>query len=191
MGNAYFSNAGIFLIQTFFSLVLLIIMLRFIMQLVRADFYNPVSQFIVKVTNPLLVPLRRIIPGVAGIDMASVVLLLIVQCLELFLITLVLGATIQPVGLIMLAISELLSLALKIFLYGILIQVILSWVNPGAYNPVSSVLYQINAPLLRPAQRIMPPISGFDLSPILVMVGLQLISMLVLDPFAHFARSFT
>lgn len=189
MGNAYVSNAGVFLIQTFFGLVLLVIMLRLLMQLVRADFYNPVSQFIVKVTNPLLVPVRRVVPGIAGIDMASVLLLLVVQCLELFLITLVVGASIQPVGLLVLAASELLGLLLKIYLFGILIQVVLSWVNPGAYNPVSSLLYQINAPLLRPAQRLLPPIHGFDLSPMLVIVGLQLISMLVLDPLSHYARS--
>jgi YggT family protein len=186
----YVNNASIFLIQTIFGLVLLLFMLRFMLQLVRADFHNPVSQFVVKVTNPLLRPLRRVIPGFGGIDVSSLIILLAIQCLELFLITVVVGASLQPAGLVMMAIAELLDLVLKIYIFGILIQVVLSWVNPHSYNPVTAILYSINEPLLRPARKLLPPISGFDLSPILVMIGLQLVSMLVLAPFSDFARTF-
>lgn len=189
MGNAYLSNAGTFLIQTIFGLVMLVFMLRFIMQLVRADFYNPVSAFIVKVTTPVLRPLRKFIPGLLGLDMASIVVLLVLQVLELFLITALMGVSLSPLGLTVLSLAELLDLALKVFLFSIFIQVIISWVNPGSYNPVIGVLHSITEPLLRPARRLLPPIHGFDLSPIIVIVGLQLVSMLVIAPISDFGRS--
>ena len=110
-------------------------MIRFLLALVRADFYNPVSQFLVKVTNPPLVPLRRVIPSVVGIDMASVVLMLALQMLELFVIGLISGLSFHPGGLVVLAFAELLSLLFQIYFFTILIQVVLSWVSPGGYNP--------------------------------------------------------
>lgn len=182
MGGDYIGNAGVFLIRTLFGLFILVVMLRFLLGLVRADFYNPVSQFLVKVTNPVLVPLRRIIPGLGGIDVAAVLLLVGLQVLELVLVVLVSGGGLQWPGLLVVSVAELIDLLLKIFLFGILIQVLLSWVNPGAYNPVSALLYQLNEPLLAPARRVLPPISGIDLSPILVMVGLQLLSILLVSP---------
>lgn len=189
MGNAYLSNAGTFLIHTIFGLLILVFMLRLLMQLVRADFHNPVSQFIVKVTNPVLRPLRRFIPGMLGIDMASVVVLLVLQAVELLLTGLVLGVSIPPVSLAALSIAELLDLTLKVFLFSLIIQVILSWVNPHGHNPVSTILYSLNEPFLRPARRLIPPISGFDLSPLLVIVFLQLCSMLIIAPIMDFART--
>ncbi len=189
MGNMYFANAGTFLIHTLFGLALLVILLRFIMQIVRADFRNPVSQFIVKVTNPILKPLRRVIPGFGGIDLAALLLLVIVQALELVLVALVLGAIIHPAGLFVLSIAELMDLVAKVYLFGILIQIIISWINPSTYNPVIGILHSINEPLLSRARKIIPPISGFDLSPILVIVGLQLVTMLVIAPVADFGRS--
>ena len=189
MGNAYLSNAGTFLVHTIFGLIMLVFMLRFIMQLVRADFHNPVSQFVVKVTNPVLRPLRRFIPGLFGMDLASVLVLVVLQVGELFLVAMILGVAIQPAGLVVMSIAELLDLALKVFLFSILIQVILSWVNPHGHNPVAGLLYSITEPLLRPARRLLPAIGGFDLSPILVIVGLQLISMLVIAPITDLGRS--
>ena len=189
MGNAYLSNAGTFLIHTIFGLLILVFMLRLLMQLVRADFHNPVSQFIVKVTNPVLRPLRRFIPGMLGIDMASVLVLLVLQAVELLLTGLVLGVSIPPVSLVALSVAELLDLTLKVFLFSLIIQVILSWVNPNGHNPVSIILYSLNEPLLRPARRLIPPISGFDLSPMVVIVFLQLCSMLIIAPIMDFART--
>lgn len=184
----YAGNAGIFLIKTLFGLYILAIMLRFLFQWVRADFYNPLSQFLVKVTNPPLLPLRRIIPGFGGIDLASVVLMLLLQILELILVGLVRGYSFQPLGLFVLSIAELSSLLLNVFFFSILIQVILSWVNPGGYNPATALLYSLNEPVLRPARRLIPPISGLDLSPIVVMIGLQLATYLVVAPLSDMGR---
>jgi YggT family protein len=182
MGGTHVINAGGFLIQTIFGLYILAIMLRFLFQWVKADFYNPVSQFLVKVTNPPLVPLRRVIPGLMGIDLAAVVLMLVLQVIEVELLLLIKGANITIPGLLVYSLVELLSLGINVFFFSILIQVILSWVNPGAYNPVTALLYSLNEPLMRPARRILPPISGFDLSPILALVFLQLLTFLVINP---------
>ncbi|MBI3774026.1 MAG: YggT family protein [Gammaproteobacteria bacterium] len=177
MGGGYFGNAGVFLINTVFGLYILIVMLRFLLQLVRGDFYNPVSQFLVKATSPVLVPLRSVIPGLFGIDFASVVLLLVLQVTQIVLVGLIKGYAFQPLGLLVMSIAELASLTLNIFFFSILIQVILSWVNPGTYNPVTSLLYGLNEPLLRPARRLIPPVSGFDFSPLVVGVVLKLLEM--------------
>ncbi|WP_455198660.1 YggT family protein [Kaarinaea lacus] len=182
MGGSYAGNAGVFLIQTLFGLYIGAIMIRFLLALVRADFYNPVSQFLVKVTNPPIIPLRRIIPSMMGIDMASVILMLALQAAELMLIAAVKGFGIHPLGLIVLSVGGLLSLLFQIYFFTILIQVILSWVAPGNYNPAIALLYSLNEPLLGRARRILPPIHGFDLSPILVMIILQLLTFLVIHP---------
>lgn len=184
--GGYFGNAAVFLIQTVFGLYILAVLLRFLLQWVRADFYNPVSQFLVKMTTPLLRPLRRVIPGFGGIDFASVVLMLALQLIELVLVTQLLGQPLSVGGLMVLAVAGLLSLLIKIFLFSILIQVILSWVRPGDHSPVSLLLYQLNEPLLAPARRIIPAISGLDLSPVLVLVLLQLSLMLLVAPLQDF-----
>jgi len=185
----YATNAGNFLIETLVGLVLLVIMLRFILQLVRADFRNPVSQFIVKVTNPMLVPMRRFIPGVAGMDMSSIVLLILIQYAELYLIVLINGAQFFALGMFVIALGKLIGLAITVLTFSILIQVVLSWVNPGAYNPVIGLLYSINEPVLGRARKIIPPIHGFDLSPIVAMIFLQLLSIIIVAPITDFGAS--
>ncbi len=182
MGSGYLTNPLVFLIQVLFGAYTLVVMLRFLLQLVRADFYNPVSQFIVKATAPLLNPLRRIIPSLGGLDTASLVLAWLVKSLELMLILLVSGGTASLLAPFAWAIPELVGLAIDVFLYAILIQVILSWVNPGGYNPVIGLIDRLTSPLLRPAQRLIPPLGGLDLSPMVVMIGLVLLKMLLLPP---------
>ena len=182
MGNDYLSNPLVFLIQFLFGIYILLVMLRFLLQLTRADFYNPVSQFIVKATAPLLNPLRRVIPGFAGIDLGSIVLMWLLQSLELALIVIVSGMGTNLAATLAWALPELVNLALNVFLFAILIQVILSWINPGTYNPALGLINSLTEPVLRPARRIIPPISGLDLSPMVVMVGLTLLKMLLLPP---------
>lgn len=188
MENQYFAASAIFLIQTVFGLYILAVMLRLILQWLRADFYNPVSQFIVKVTNPPLKPLRRIIPGWGGIDLASVLLLIVLQMAELYLINIALGRAVGPTTLFVVAVSELLSLVINVFIGAILIQVILSWVAPGSYNPLIGLVHRIAEPVLMPARRIIPPFSGIDLSPLLALVVLQLLKILLVAPLADFGH---
>lgn len=169
------ANAAIFLIQTLFGLYILAVMLRFLLQTVRADFYNPVSQFLVQITSPVLRPLRRIVPGFAGLDMAAIVLMIALQLLELVLVGAVAGGVPSPASLIILTVASLLSLLLYVFTFSILIQVVLSWVNPGLMNPVTLILHQLNEPVLAPARRLLPPISGVDLSPLVVLIVIQFV----------------
>ncbi len=185
MENQYFSESAVFLIHTVFGLYILAVMLRLILQWVRADFYNPVSQFIVKITNPPLKPLRRVIPGLGGIDLASVLLLVALQMAELFLINLALGRAVAITGLLVTAIAELLGLVINVFIGAILIQVILSWVAPSAYNPLTGLVHKLAEPLLTPARRIIPPLSGIDLSPLVALVALQLLKILLIAPLVN------
>ncbi len=188
MNNPYLSSASVYLISAISDLFLILVLLRFLLQLARADFYNPLCQFIVKVTNPALKPLRRVIPGWRGIDMASLVLLLAVQALALLLVNLAAGREIAVGALLVLSVAELLSLTLNCYLITILAQVILSWVGPGGHHPVSALLYSLNEPVLRPARRLLPPISGIDLSPIVVLFAIQLLKILVVAPIFDVGR---
>jgi len=185
----YAANAGTFLVETLIGLVLLVVMLRFLLQLVRADFHNPVSQFVVKVTNPVVIPLRRFIPAMGGLDTSSLIVLFAIQYLELYLLTVMGGGTFFPLGMLIITIAKLIALVITVFTFSILIQVVISWINPGVYNPVVSLLYQINEPILGRARKIIPPIHGFDLSPIVAIIVLQLLTLLLVAPITDFGIS--
>lgn len=172
-------NAGSYLISTVFGLYIIIIILRFLLQIVRADFYNPLSQFIVKATTPVLNPLRRIIPGLFGIDVASLLLAYFLQYIENILIFSIKGIAINPVFLLWYSIGSILTLVLYIYFFAILVQVVISWISPGTYNPATALIHHITEPVMRPARKILPPFSGFDLSPILVFVVLNLLIMFI------------
>lgn len=180
--NSYFSSAAGFLIEAVFGLYMLLVLLRLVLQMVRADFYNPLCQFIVKATNPPIRPLRRIIPGLAGIDMASVLLLMALQMVKLFLLGLAAGQSFSLAALTVISIGELIALLLNFYMIALLLQVILSWVGPGGRHPINSILHAINEPLLRPARRMLPPMSGIDLSPIVVFLIIGLLKILVVAP---------
>lgn len=179
------NTAAIYVLQTIGSMYLLIILLRFVLQLVRADFYNPLSQFAVKATQPLLKPLRRIIPSLFGLDMSSLVLAIIVQMI-LMALTLLLayGTTGDPLHLLLWAIIGVTGLFLNIFFYALIISVILSWVAPGSHNPGAQLVNQITEPLLAPLRRILPNLGGLDISPILAFMVLKLLDMLVINNLA-------
>ncbi len=189
MGSSYLTNPMVFLVQTLFGLYILAVLLRFLLQVVRADFYNPISQFLVKVTNPPLKLLRRVIPGFAGIDLSSLTLAWALKAVELFLVIKLTGKSASLLAPLLLAIPELVELTLNIFLFAVLIQVILSWVSPGNYNPAVSLLHSLTGPVMRPAQKLLPPVGGIDLSPMLVMIGLVLLKMLLIPPLQQIAAS--
>lgn len=172
-----------YLINLVFGFLLLAVALRFLLAWVRADFYNPVSQFIVTITNPLLRPLRRVIPGYAGVDWPALVLMLLLKMAELAILGFVLAGRVPAfAGLVTLGGAEILSLVIYIFMFAIIIQVLLSWVNPGAYNPATVLIYRLTEPLMRPARRLLPPIGGLDFSPVVVIVLLQLSIILIVRP---------
>ncbi|MCU1718640.1 YggT family protein [Pseudomonas sp. 5P_3.1_Bac2] len=179
------NTAAIYVLQTIGSLYLLIVLLRFILQLVRADFYNPVSQFIVRATHPLLRPLRKIIPSIGGLDLASLVLAILVQMVLMALILMLYGyGMLNPVQLLIWSIIAVTALFLKVFFFALIISVILSWVAQGTSNPTAMLVQQICEPLLAPIRRILPNLGGLDLSPIVAFLILNLIDMLVINNLA-------
>lgn len=182
MGGGYMSNAGVFLVDFVFGLLIMAVMLRFLLQLVRADFYNPVSQAIVTVTNPALRPLRRVIPSLGGLDTASLVLLLVLQLLNTWLTTVIVGVGAALPGLLVVALAELVNKVIWTFLIVIFVRIILSWVAQGTYHPIIGLIDALSAPLLDRARRLIPPLGGLDLSPLLPILALQLALILIVAP---------
>ena len=181
------NDAAIFIIKTLGSLYLLIVLLRFILQLVRANFYNPLCQFIVKATQPLLKPLRRVIPSMFGLDMSSLVLALIVQMLLIAVIVSLKGFMVDWVLLVPWALIALFSLFLNIIFWAMVISVILSWVAPGSHNPGAELVAQITEPVLAPFRRIIPNLGGLDISPIFAFIVIQLLQSWLIPRLAYFA----
>ncbi len=166
-----------FLIDVLFDLYIGAVVLRLLLAWVRADFYNPLSQFLVTVTNPLLVPLRRIVPPLGRLDTASVVLAAGLKLIQLVILSAIAGLRI-PVGLLLwMSLIQLAELVVYIYTGAILIEVILSWVAPAAryQNPVASLVHDLNEPIMRPLRRAIPPIGMVDLSPLVALIGLQMI----------------
>lgn len=173
---SYASNAGVFLVQTIIGLYLLCVLLRFLLQYFQADFRNPLSQFLVTVTNPPLKILRRFVPGFRGIDFSSLVLALLVAALEIFLVRLMIGQNVSASSMIFGSLGTVLQTLVYIFMIAIIIRIVLSWLQPqGSSNPMISVLYSITEPILAPARRLLPPIGGLDLSPMLTIIVLMLV----------------
>ncbi len=173
-------NALIYLVEYGFSAYLMIVILRVWLQLAKADFYNQLSQFIVKATNPILAPMRRIIPGVLGIDMAGVFLALIIAGAKLGLLIILQGATIDPLLLPILAIILTLKTAGMMVFFVMIIRAILSWVSQGGH-PIEMLFGQLTDPLLQPIRRIIPPMGGLDLSMIVLFVALNFLNILLTD----------
>ena len=184
MSAGYVSNAGAFLINTLFGLYIGAVTLRLLLQWVRADFYNPLSQAIVKLTNPILRPLRRYIPALGRLDTASVVLIVALQLVNTWLVG-VLGHGVGNVFIV--ALVELLSKLIYLYIFAIIIQALASWVAPGAHNPVLALIGAITEPIQRPVRRMLPALGGLDLSPLVVIILLQLALYLIVAPLADFA----
>lgn len=172
-----------FLVKTFGYLYVWVLLLRVILQWVRADYRNPISQFVVRTTSPLVIPLRRVIPSWGGIDLATLVAAVIVQFL--LCVALILLATDSLPSILQLLYLTLLRLVhgtLRLYMFVIIIWVIMSWINPGHYNPLSALFSRMSEPLLRPVRRRIPPIGGFDLSPLFVIIALQALALLIPVP---------
>jgi len=173
-------NALTFIVKTLLELYIITFVLRFILQWVRADFRNPITQFFVRVTNPLVIPTRRLIPSIGGLDTATIIIVLL---LELIVTIVLINLTcvgdpyfIQIIGLTLL---RIVYLTLRIYLFIILIYVVMSWISPGTFNPAASLLASIAEPVLKPFRRLIPPIAGLDLSALFALIAIQALTMLL------------
>lgn len=172
------SNAMGFLINTLFDLYLMVVILRLWLQLVRADFYNPASQFIVKATHPLVAPLRRVIPSIGNFDTATFVLALLVASLKFVVLFLLSGAGLNPVTILILGLFTVVKETLSLMFWILVLRAILSWVSQGQ-NPIEYVMYQLTEPFLAPIRRVIPPIGGLDLSVLIAIIALQFLQILL------------
>lgn len=190
MSGQYLTDPLAFLINTLFGLYILAIMLRFLLQWVRADYSNPISQFLIRITQPPLQPLRRVLPPIGRADTSALVLMLLLQFCTLALVYWINGTNVSAGFLFVRSVAELLNLLLNVFLVVIIIRVILSWVNPGHYNPAIGVIDSLANPVLEPVRRFMPALGGLDLSPIAALIGIQLAKMLFVMPLQDLAMAF-
>jgi YggT family protein len=200
MGSSYFTSPLTLIITTLFDLYVLVVLLRFMLQLMHADPHNSIAQFVIKATTPPLKFLRRLVPSVAGQDAAAMVLCMIITFSKFVLLDL-LGTEVVHInnsiayvggvgylGLVIYSIADLVSLFLGVFLFAILIQVILSWVNPGFYNPVIGLVNTLATPVLRPIQKLIPPVGGIDLSPLFAILMIMVAKMLLIPPLMNLAN---
>jgi YggT family protein len=194
MGSGYLLSPLMLIINTLFDLYILLVLLRFLLQMLRADFYNPVSQFITKLTMPPLRLLRRFIPSIGGQDSASIVLCLLLIYAKFLLMRALsipaahIGGVMAPIGgvsyagLLVLSVADLVALVLTVFLGAIIIQVIISWVSPGNYNPVIGLVNRLADPILKPIRKFIPPLGGIDLTPLFASLLLLIAKMLIVPP---------
>ncbi|CAH9053506.1 hypothetical protein PSECIP111951_00836 [Pseudoalteromonas holothuriae] len=173
-------NAMQFLIGIIFDLFLMLVLLRFWLQLVRADFYNPLSQTVVKVTSFAVNPLRKIIPGVGGLDFASLLLAFIVGFAKVSLLMVLFYGGWDPISTLISGSVTVLKEAFSLVFWILIIRAILSWVAQG-YNPIAAVFDQLTEPMLRPIRKVIPPLGGLDLSILVLIIGMQFLQLLVMD----------
>lgn len=167
------TQALYFIVKTLTQLFILLLLLRFWLPVLRADFRNPVAQGILRFTSPLVVPVRRILPSIGRLDTATVLIAFVIQFLVVVVLLAIMGRTAGALPIAIVSVIELAILSLNLFFFVILIRIVLSWVAPGNYNPVTALLYTLSEPILRPFRRLIPSIGGLDVSPIFAIVLLQ------------------
>jgi len=177
MANAV--NALSYLVGTLLDLYITALMLRLLLQWVRADFYNPVCQFLVKLTNPPLLPLRRVIPAIGRLDTATVVLMLALEILGVWIASRIGSTPLLPGQIVLFSITKLLATLLMTYFFLIIAAAILSWVGGSLRHPVIPLVYQLTEPVMRPIRRIIPPIAGIDLSPLFALIGIRFLLLLL------------
>jgi YggT family protein len=182
MSAAYFTGPAVFLADTLFSLYTFAVLLRFLLQWVGADYYNPVCQFLVKVTHPPLRLLRRVIPPIGRIDTASLVLLTGLEMANGYLRFLLQGASITLASLAVWAVMQLIELVLNVFFFAIMAHVVLGWLGTRPRHPGISLINSLAEPLLAPARRWLPAVGGFDFSPMVPLILIELAKMMILPP---------
>lgn len=173
------SGAFIYLISTLIDLMVVAILMRLLLQWVRADFYNPLCQFLVKVTNPLVVPARRIIPSIGKLDTASVVVMIVLELIEIFVINQLRHEGLSTDFLLLFALKKLLFTVLITYFILIIARVIVSWIAQQSRHPLIPLIYQLTEPLLKPISRFIPAISGIDLSPLIALIVLRFLLLLL------------
>src|SRR5690606_4090990 len=170
----------LFILDTLITLYTAVLLLRLLMQLTRADFRNPLARAIVQLTNPVVLPLRRVLPAAGKLDTASVVAVVLSTVIKLWILSLLSGVVQPGAGMLLRwTLVDLAELLLKTYLIAIFLNALLSFVAPGSYSPAQSLLASICDPVLNPFRRIIPPLAGLDLSPLWAIIAIQALLMLL------------
>lgn len=177
--NGTGTNALSYLIGTLIDLYVAAVLLRLLLQWVRADFYNPLCQFLVKVTNPVLVPLRRVIPSIRRLDTASIVLMLALEIISVWIISLIGSNAMTFQQIIAFSAIKLVMTLLVTYFFLIIVAVIVSWIGQRMHHPAIPLVYQLTEPVLKPFRRIIPPIAGIDLSPLFALIAIRFLILLL------------
>jgi len=173
------TNALVFVINSLAQLYVLVLLLRLLMPWMGIPFNNPISQGILRLTSPLVIPVRRILPPVGRIDTATLLVAYAIQYLTILVIVLIVRQTPAILPIALTALVDLIILTVRLFVFAIIIRVILSWVGGNTYNPAVALIHSITEPVLRPFRRIIPPLGGFDLSPVFAIILLTALTMLL------------
>ncbi len=177
--NASGVNALTYLVGTLIDLYVAAVLLRLLLQWVRADFYNPLSQLLIKLTNPVLVPLRRVVPAIGRLDTASVVLMLALEFIGIWVTGIIASRYLEWPQIIAFGVIKLTMTLLMTYFFLIIVAVILSWVGQGLRHPFIPLVFQLTEPVLRPIRKVIPPIAGIDLSPLFALIAIRFLILLL------------
>jgi YggT family protein len=168
------------LLNTVISLGIAVFLLRMILQLVKADYYNPISQFIVKFTNPMVLPLRKFIPSIGKVDTSSLLLAILVQAIGIAILFQIYGGSLPNLlQLLMWSLIGVVSALLNLYFFAIIGNIIMSWVSQGGDHPAARLLNQITEPVMAPFRKLLPNMGGLDLSPILVFLVINVLEVML------------
>ena len=178
----HLANAGILIIQVLFGLAISLFFFRLLMQGLRVDFRNPVSQFVYRATNPVLMPIQKMLPVIRGWNLAAVMICLLLMVVQTWLVYWISVGALPWPNLLVVSFALLIEYAASALFFLVLIRVILSWVSPDPRNPVVQILIRLTDPMMKPFRRLIPPLGGFDISPVFLMLALQLVRILIAAP---------
>lgn len=187
----HLANAGALIVQTVFGLAIGLFFFRFLMQGLRVDFRNPLAQFVYRLTNPVLMPFQKALPVVNGWNPAALLMTFVLTLAETWLLYRIADIGLPLPALLVIALALLIQFAATALLWMIVIRAILSFVSPDPYNPVVQMLCRLSDPMLKPLRKLIPPIGGLDLSPLLAVLLLQLVRMLVAAPLIEVGSAMT
>jgi len=167
------AQIGIYLVEALFGFFVFMLLARFHFQWLRVSFRNQIGEFVIATTNWLVMPTRRFIPGLAGLDLPTLLLAWVLQTLCVWIVVAMRGVDAALIDVILRAALDLLRYSLYILVFAIIVQVVISWVNP--YAPMAPVFNAVTAPFLRPLRRFIPPLAGVDLTPLVLLIVIQIV----------------
>jgi len=174
------NSASLYLISTLFDLYISLLMIRLLLAVVYSNYFNPLTQFVVKLTNPIVKPIRKLIPNVRRLETATLLWIFALECIKFYILLMITYGSPNLMGILILALGDGLKLFFQILLYAIIFHILLNLLQP--YSPINQPLQAMTRPILNPFQRLIPPISGIDLSPIPALILLQVLSMILASP---------